>query len=100
MLRNLAIVGAISLALLPPMYLGIAYPVNAQEAPKCVTPADVEKQAGELGAWVVGGGTYNGKNSDEVLIFQGPSAISFFFFKDGCMVDGANLDEAVPEKDA
>ena len=92
--------GAIAVALLPPMYMGIAYPTNAQEAPECLTPADVEKQAGELGAKIVGGGTYNGKNTDELLVFQGPSAISLFFFKDGCMVTGFNADEAVPQKDA
>jgi hypothetical protein len=100
MLRSLAIVGAISLALLPPMYLGIAYPVNAQEAPKCVTVADAQKDIAEAGAEIVGGGTFHGKNTDEMLVVQAPESIVLFFFKDGCLVTGFIADEAVPQKDA
>ncbi len=99
-MRNLLVAGAMSLALLPPMYMGLAYPVNAQEAPKCVTVADAQKDIAEAGAETVGGGMFHGKNTDEMLIVQGPGTIILFFFKDGCLVTGFVADEAVPQKGA
>ncbi len=100
MLRSLAIVGALSVALLPPMYMGTVYHANAQEPPKCVTMADAQADIAKAGAEIVGGGMYNGQNTDEILIVKGPETIVLFFFKDGCLVTGFVADHAVPEKDA
>jgi hypothetical protein len=82
------------------MYMGITTPVTAQEAPKCVTVADAQKDIAEAGAEIVGGATYNGKSTDEMLVVKGPATIVLFFFKDGCLVTGFVADEAVPEKEA
>jgi hypothetical protein len=100
MLRSLAIVGALSLALLPPVYLGVAYPVNAQEASECVTIAKVQADAAAANAELVGGATFRGKNLDEMLVFQTAEVILAFYFKDGCYVTMQPVDQVVPEKDA
>lgn len=95
-MKTTLVAGLLSLALLPPLYMGVAYPVNAQET-QCVTIADAEKQVEDAGAKIVGGASYAGKNSDEVLVVQGPTTIALFFFKGGCLVTGFVADEAVPE---
>lgn len=99
-MKTTLVAGLFCAALIPPVYLGIAYPVNAQEAPKCVTVADAQKDIEKAGAEIVGGATFHGKNTDEMLVVQAPESIVLFFFKDGCLVTGFIADEAMPQKDA
>jgi hypothetical protein len=99
-MKTTLIAGLLAAALLPPVYLGIAYPVNAQEAPECVTVEKVQADAAAANAELVGGGTFRGKNVDEMLVFQTAEVILAFYFKDGCYVTMQPIDQVVPEKDA
>jgi hypothetical protein len=99
-MKTTLLAGALSLALLPPVYLGVAYPVSAQEASECVTIAKVQADAAAANAELVGGATFRGKGVDEMLVFQTAEMILAFYFKDGCYVTMQPIDQVVPEKDA
>jgi hypothetical protein len=93
--------GLLSLALLPPMYIGITSPVSAQPVPaECKTMAQAEQEIKEAGGVIVGAANYHGMVTDSLIVVESESVIAVFGFKDGCMVQGAVLEPAVPQKDA
>lgn len=60
----------------------------------CYNEAQLEIDTKNVGGKIVGGASYDGDVTDQMVIVQGLKDILFFGFKDGCLILSAKVEPA------
>jgi hypothetical protein len=75
----------------------VAFPslVKAQEQP-CKTISDMEVEIEATGGLIAGAATYQGAQTDTLLVVETADMILLYGFKDGCYIGAMAVEAALP----